>query len=462
MLKSFVEGLKPDHSLAAGTSIADRRREKLPASTRIAIALAGIGTQLPAQMIDDVMANQVAWQKYESGVGTKPQPQKQITVPGVTGLFLQAYYTGALRWLDRYMNPLTGKKTCSILGAFPEMSLARAAAAHFKLRDDLAQGVLPGIGDRMTLDQAVTEQVFPNSERNGKKSLRSDRSRYPKHIKRMWGDKRLSELREPVIRQGIEEIRRVESPANAEKHVAFAKSIFRDLAILKLIARNPAADIKMIQVENPVLVIPSDDQLAKLGQALLAEPATVFSDFILTAIVTGGRQGELRHALVSDLDIERRVLTVRETKSGRVETLQLCDVALTVLTRRKALATSRYLFGSPSGGPLGDPGHAFQKFSKRAGVSGLTLHAFRRGFATACIQVPGVTAHDASKLLTHSSVRVTEKFYLVAPNSRLQYAAGEAGRSLARRLGLDPLGRPFLKPSIRSLAMSDEVRFVAA
>lgn len=219
----------------------------------------------------------------------------------------------------------------------------------------------------------------------------------------------------------------------------------------------------MHQIENPVLVIPSDEQLAKLGQVLLSGKTNVNTDFILTLAFTGTRCRELRYALVADLDIKRKVLVVRETKSGRIEEVHLPDAALTVLIRRKSLATGRYLFGSSRGDrPIGYPRHAFLKICERAGVTGITMHAFRRGFATFCIQAPGATSHDASKLLRHSSLRTTEKYYFVATNNRLQQAANAAGQAIAQRLGLDPKGRPYLRPTVRCLEIPHHIRRVAA
>lgn len=436
------------------------RSAKLPASSRISAALKHVET-LPPTVGEQLKRYAARWLQFESGTGQKPPPQIQISIPGFPDQYIQAYYTGSLSWRDRHQDPFTGRWTSSILGTIPEMSLAQASAAHFKRHEEVALGISPGLGNRMTLDQAVAQLVFPNSERRGKKSLRDDRYRYPKHIKRLWGAKRLSELTEPVIRRGVEEIRRLEKPTTAERHVALGKGIFRDLVALRVMAHNPAAGIKMIRVENPVRVIPSEDQLAKLGQVLMSGEPDVYSDFFMGLIFTGARSGELRHALVSDLDVARRVLIVRETKSGQVEELHLGDGALTALTRRKAKATGRYLFGSPRGErPISYPRHAFLKLCQRAGVSGITLHAFRRGFGSACIEVPGATAHDASKLLRHASLSTTEKFYLVASNSRLQDAANGAGRLIARRLGLDPQGRPYLKPSVRSMVVPDLLQFV--
>lgn len=444
------------------STIPGRLREKKPSSRRIEEAFQHL-VALPSTVAEQLKAYQMAWEKFESGMGKKPQLQIQISIPGAPDLSIQAYYTGALKWRSRHPHPLTASWTCSILGALPEMSFAGAAAAQAKLLNDVALGVLPGIGNQLTLDQTVIEHVFPNSERNGKKSLRNDRYRYPKHVKRLWGAMLLSSLTEPVIRRGVEEIRSLETPANAEKHVALIKFICRDLEALRLIAHNPAARIKMRQIENPVLVIPSDDQLAKLGQVLMAGTPSVNSDFILTQALTGTRCRELRYALVADLDIHRKVLIVRETKSDRVEEVHLCDAALPVLIRRKTLATGRYLFGSSRGDhPIGYPRHAFLKICERAGVSGITMHAFRRGFGTAVVQAPGGTSHDASKLLRHSSLRTTEKFYLVATDNRLQQAANAAGQAIAHRLGLDPKGRPYLRPSVRSLVIPDHIQRVAA
>jgi integrase len=389
------------------------------------------------------------------------QKQTQAPVPDVPGLSILTYRPSDNQsWRSDYRDPLTGAWTCTILGRRPEMSYPEAVAAHMHIQTMVAEGLSPR-ATKLTVDRAVTKKVFPHAKAKGKKSLRDDQSRYRSHLKDQIGHLQIGKLTPRLIQQVADEVRAKLNPATAEKVAALLKAICRDFVVLRLLPTNPASDLKLLPVENARQRIPTDEEAARLGEALGAVPASTANDCIKFKMFTGTRDSEARNLRFGDIDEGQGVMLLRETKSGRPQTVPLSPEAMAIVVRRKALRINDYLFPSASGrGAISYPRKAFSKLLERAGITGLTMHDLRRWYGTAGIQSPGVTVHDVSKLLRHSSIHVTEKHYLVAVDSRLRRAANQASRSVYELLGLDRRARTIPLPSCRSIRFDTRYAFV--
>jgi integrase len=418
--------------------------------------------KLPAFVKAPLERYQKAWKVFEYGAGPKPLAQTQVSVPDTPNLYLQIYYTGAMSWRSVYNDPMTRDRTCSILGRLEELSVPEAIAAHVKLQQMVAEGRSPH-GGKLVFEKAFLEHVVPNSIAKGKKSVKDDLGKYALEFRDSLGPLPIGKITPFMVGQEARRIREKKTPATAEHYVAWLRATFRDFVDLGLLGSNPATGLKQRKVENARDVIATDGQLARLGATMGAEPESQTNDFFQMLMFTGARAGELLKCKFSDIDEVAGVYRMADSKSGGPQDILLTPEFMSVYARRKAACQDAYLFPSKSGaGPMSYPRKAFLKLLERAGVSGLTMHDFRRGFGTAGIQSPGVTVHDVSKLLRHSSVSVTEKHYLVAVDSRLRHAANLASQSVHRRLGLDRHCRAVLTPSCRGLLIDRRFAFVFA
>ncbi|NMG31100.1 tyrosine-type recombinase/integrase [Aromatoleum evansii] len=394
--------------------------------------------ELPAFAREGVSAYLDAWDRYlESPSAVPPPKQIQVPVPGIPDLYLLGYRTGALAWRSDYRNPLTGKWTCVVLGRFGATTMSAAIAAHLQLQADVTEGRSPR-SRQMKFDAAV-EQVFTAAIARGKRSLRDDVSRYRNHLKGRLGDLSLGQLNRGVLERIARDLRVSLTPATADRCVALLRAICRDLVDLNLLTTNPASSLRIANVVRARTTLASPDQLARLGAAMAAMPPSQTIDFVQFLMVTGLRSGEARRAKFSDVDEARGVLSLPVTKSGVPQSIPLSPEAMRIVDRRKAYRhSSDFLFPSRDGlRPMSHPHRAFQALQKHAGISGLSLHDLRRGFATAGIQAQGVSVLDVSRLLRHSRTSVTETHYLIADNDRLRQAANQASRTIYAGLGLD-------------------------
>jgi site-specific recombinase XerD len=398
--------------------------------------------------------------QFKNGQGPRPAKQRQVSVPDVPNLSVLMEYTGALSWRSSYIDPMSSKRTSILHGSVAVMSLSEATAAHVALQAMVVEGRSPK-ASKLTVDHCFWHHVYPHSKATGKKSIADDVAKYRNEFQATMGSWPIGRVTPHMLRQEAERIRAKKNSSTAEHYVAFIRSLFRDLVELGLLATNPALGLKIRQIHNPRLVIATDEQLKRIGSAMAFDGPSSHNDFFMGLMMTGARVSELLNAKFSDVDEAAGILHLSDSKSGGPQTIVLPLEFLPILKRRQAARVSEYLFPSEKGNsPMSYPWRAFQRLLKRADVAGLTMHDFRRGFGTAGIQSEGVTVHDVSKLLRHSSTRVTEQHYLVAVDNRLQRAANQASQSIAKQLRKAIY--EILKPSVRSVAIDLNVAFVTA
>jgi integrase len=204
---------------------------------------------------------------------------------------------------------------------------------------------------------------------------------------------------------------------------------------LRLIARNPAEDVKPPKPEKPEIEVLDRDDIAKLLNT--ARDARLYP-IVALALGTGLRRGEILGLRWSDLDLERRTLTVAQsleqvgkelafkppkTRRSR-RTIALSPSVVEMLKAHKAeQAAARLALGmgrDPAalvftridGDPL-QPDSVSKMFAKlvaKAGVRRVTFHALRHTHATELLRA-GVHPKIASERLGHATVAITLDTY---------------------------------------------------
>ena len=146
---------------------------------------------------------------------------------------------------------------------------------------------------------------------------------------------------------------------------------------------------------------------------------------------TGCRLNEALSATWADVDIERRVFTIRATnsKSRKLRGVPLNDSAIEVLNILETRGEEGPLFIS------GRSGEAFTTIAKQwdrirklAGLAHLRLHDLRHQFASFLVN-DGRTLYEVQVILGHSSSKVTERYAHLSTKT-LQDAANSASARL--------------------------------
>lgn len=145
---------------------------------------------------------------------------------------------------------------------------------------------------------------------------------------------------------------------------------------------------------------------------------------VLLALNTGLRRGELFNLKWSDVDLDRRILTVRGhgAKSGQTRHIPLNDEAHAVLDGWQPEAAHGLVFPGRDGRRLDTIKTAWAGVLNAAGIVGFRFHDLRHSFASKLVMA-GVDLNTVRELLGHSDLKMTLRYAHLAPEHKAQAVA---------------------------------------
>ncbi len=148
-------------------------------------------------------------------------------------------------------------------------------------------------------------------------------------------------------------------------------------------------------------------------------------------LLTGGRKSEILKAQWVHIHLERRFLTVPESKSGKPRHIPPSDAAVAVLRSIPRVPGCPWPFpGRVSGKPLSDIYLFWDKLRRTLGLHDVRIHDLRHTFASMLVNA-GHPLYEVQKLLGHSDPCTTMRYAHLGQAS-LSAAAQTVGRLLAR------------------------------
>ena len=187
------------------------------------------------------------------------------------------------------------------------------------------------------------------------------------------------------------------------------------LANEELIPKNPCAVIKPIKCPDEERFPFSAVELDALKQACKNQKERAIVEILVSS---GIRVSELSNMDVSDLDFSSLAVHVRQGKGGKDRTTFMTDVARLHIQKYLLTRTDNdtALFINKNRSRLKSGGIQFilKELGKRAEVSNVHPHRFRRTFATG-LASRGMPIQEIQRLLGHSDINTTMTY--VSTNS---------------------------------------------
>lgn len=214
-------------------------------------------------------------------------------------------------------------------------------------------------------------------------------------------------------------------------HVRLARQFFKWLHDEGRIPANPAARLQVPDVGNEPPKGISEEDLVQMFAAAKSSPRDLA--LLLFLADTGCRIGGLAGLTLADLDLDARTAIVREKgKRGRLRVRVVFYNPPTATALRDWIAereiwpgagrTDRVFVGHKGAMTANGIYQAVVKIGERAGVrSRCNPHAFRHGLARALLE-RGLDLARVSRILGHSDVRITSRFYGVFSQDELREA----------------------------------------
>lgn len=316
--------------------------------------------------------------------------------------------------------------------------LLRKKAEHLRRREPAFPGQRILLKDWMGtwLQEELLGRVKPSSYQAYQRQISA-------HLLPCLGNDLLSEITPPRI------LAFVEGMEAAGFAWATVKGVFRLLkAALRhaheagLLPRNPCRNIRVQPWEKPEQRVLNRSEQEALRHACISQgelPA-------LVGLYTGMRLGEVCALKWTDIDWEKRTISVKRTaqrttrsggelrteltvgapKSRRSRRVLPVPEFLLALLKAAWIAAGKaqgYLFGK--GGRAAEPRtlqRRFRRLSRALGLIGVHFHTLRHSFATRLMEL-GIDVQTVSALLGHQSARTTLDFYGHSLSERQTHAA---------------------------------------
>jgi integrase len=315
--------------------------------------------------------------------------------------------------------------------------VATANAVVGALGQILGSGSRPALPPTTTPDITFAEFLPTLAEYFGvyhaETTVRGERGRLDR-IVRHFGSMALRSVRAADIQDFLMRLR-------AERHVCAGQKVLRNppasaatrnryastlsaafrLAIERgYVEANPVQRVRrQRESKSPVPFISSAD----VDRLLSHVEDRRFHALLRVLADTGLRRSEALRLEGRDVDCERRVVTVRRSKSGRPRIVPLTAAAGTALSEVRVGDESAPLWPEFVGVHMGAVEARFRRLRNRAGFSSLRLHDLRHAFCSRLAQA-GVPLPTIAALAGHESVATTMRYASHIPDGAAREAIG--------------------------------------
>ena len=254
----------------------------------------------------------------------------------------------------------------------------------------------------------LADLYMENYSKVQKRSWKSDDC-YIKSLKRHFGDKQLSKICQFEVEAYVTaRINGGLRSSSVNREVACLKKMFNKARDWGYMQSNPAEKVGYFSEKEFIKerILTGDEE-----RLLLASSPAHLKRIILAALNTGMRRAEILTLRWEDVDLEKRLIRLAHTKSGKIRVIPIGpDLLLLLMELRTTTNSNPYVFvNARTGTSYRDIKRAFQTACKKAKVESLRFHDLRHTFASRLVE-RGVDIVTVKELLGHSTIRMTERY----------------------------------------------------
>ena len=298
--------------------------------------------------------------------------------------------------------------------------------------------------ENMTIIQLWDEVYFPAAEQTKKpRTVGSEKALFDKWIKKSLGKRRITDLL-PLDFTRLS--KKILGAGRSPRTVHYVVSIILQMW-------NIAFDNKLVAIQPPrrkTLNLPAIDnertraftvEEAQLFLSELQKRSQQWHDISKLSLLAGLRASEVYKLKLQDIDLERGLLFLRSPKKGKSQYLQISDAAQehveSMLQHRPQ--DSDLLVANRNGGQIKEVSDTVQRTIDILGINDgaepkdrLTFHSLRHTTATWLLE-QGEDIYRVSKLLRHTTVRMTEQRYSHLSKETMKRTADSIGGILEKQ-----------------------------
>jgi len=263
-----------------------------------------------------------------------------------------------------------------------------------------------GTAGPITFDAFVDAVYLPRAGTR-KRSLHVDRRIARHYLSPAFGSRPLAALARTDVEAWLPELRaRGLAPATCNRILAVLKSVCTLAVLQGILTHSPCAGVTPFRVHTQRGRSLAPGEARRLMRELERSDRPEAAALRLL-LLTGARKSEILKARREHVDLERGLLTVPLSKSGKPRHISLSREAAAVIRSLPRTPGVPWLFpGRAPDKPLSDIYLFWNGLRRRIGLDDVRVHDLRHTFAGFLVTA-GHSLYEVQKLLGHSDPRTT-------------------------------------------------------
>ena len=309
---------------------------------------------------------------------------------------------------------IEGRDERIVLGRYPDLTLENARKLATQRKGEIAVGKNPQAEKRAVRDEMTFEELFElymeRFSRKYKRSWKYDEREVSKHLSHFY-KRKISTIRNEEIHKLHTELGEKSGIYQANRILERIRAIYNKGIEWGWNGRNPALGVKKYREKSrDRFLLP--EEVSRFFESLAKEENVTARDFILMALLTGARKGNVLAMQWSEINFQHAIWRIPDTKNGDPHNVTLSPQAMQILEKRKKVQQlteqeSIYVFpGDGAGGHLADPKKAWYRLLQEAKIENLRIHDLRRTLGS-WQALQGTSTAIIGKSLGHKSQQST-------------------------------------------------------
>ncbi len=306
-------------------------------------------------------------------------------------------------YIDYYVN---GRRHREAIG--PNRKVAERVLAKRKV--EIAEGRFLDVKklSDTTFDQIAT--LFLEYSRANKLSYERD-ERSVALLREEFGGQLLESITPLDIEKYKIKRRKKVGPATVNKELACFKTMFSKAMVWGLAADNPVKKVSFYREPPGRVRYLTQEEINRL----LDESADHLRPVLVVALYTGMRKSEILRLTWNDIDLDQRVIYVRNSKNGMAREIPISDELLSTLSSLPKSGGA--VFRHADGSAVNSIRTAFDNAVKRAQIEEFSFHDLRHTFASHLV-MHGVELVTVKELLGHKTIQMTLRYAHLSPSHK--------------------------------------------
>jgi integrase len=345
---------------------------------------------------------------------------------------------------------VAGRPERITIGPCCDLSIEQARGKAEEMNAAIADGKNPAEQKRAVRDEMTLSELFQryldDYAKVHKRTWRTDESQFKLHL-HGWQLRKISSIMLPDVVRLHAHVGRTSGKYAANRLVELLSTIFARAIEWGWEGKNPATGVTPFpEVKRERFM--DGPELRAFFLSLKAEPNTTVRDFLLVALLTGARRGNVQAMKWDELDFERATWTIpaAKAKAGDTINLALSPHVLAILETRRETATTEWVFpGKGKSKHLIEPKTAWKRIIARAATmqkqewlkanKRKTEADFQKENPNAGLR--DLRMHDLRRTLGSWEAATGASLPIIGKS--LGHGAGSTATAIYARLNLDPV-----------------------